>query len=523
MSEKNLLWTELYRPTNLGQIIGNENAVDALRDWFDSWSQKARRKVALLHGPAGTGKTSSVIALAKERGYELVEMNASDTRNKDAILRIAGSSAREGTLTGGAKGKRILLIDEVDGITGREDRGGVKSLIDVIAEAAVPIICTANDAYNQKLKALRKVSKVIAYYPVPKESILKVLKKISREQKFELKTESLDFLAEHAQGDLRSAINDLEGTVLQIKAGKTTDIELLHTYRDQTKDIQQALVDLFNSQNFNEGKRAIDGVKMKYDELLLWIFENAYLHTSDEQLANTYETIASADRFLGRIRRRQNWKLLSYFFDLVSGGVAVEVDKPHKQIKQYIFPQKIGMYAQTRFSRALRDSIASSMAEKTHVSKGSARTDSMYLVKQVLNGNIGDAAQMAYWLELDDNQLKSLVENLESIRKIKKIMKAIEEERIKQQTTMGKQKFSSFDDTGDDWTEILEEYEKKKEEQLTEEKRLKEEEKKRKAAERKARKAKKATEKKSAKKVPEKKKIDNEEKDEKQVSLDDFF
>ncbi len=523
MSEKNQPWTELYRPTNLGQIVGNENAVDALRDWFDSWSQKAPRKVALLHGPAGTGKTSSVMALAKERGYELVEMNASDTRNKDAILRIAGSSAREGTLTGGAKGKRILLIDEVDGITGREDRGGVKSLIDVITEAAVPIICTANDAYNQKLKALRKVSKVIAYYPVHKESILKVLKKISREQKFELGAENLNFLAENAQGDLRSAINDLEGTALQIKAGKTTDIELLHTYRDQTKDIQKALVDLFNSQNFNEGKRAIDGVKMKYDELLLWIFENAYMHTSDEQLASTYETLATADRFLGRIMRRQNWNLLSYFFDLVSGGVAVEVDKPHRQINQYTFPSKIGMYAQTRFSRALRDSIASSMAEKTHVSKVAARSDSMYLVKQVLNGNIGDAAQMAYWLELDDNQIKSLVENPEYIRKIKKIMKAFEEERIKQQTTMGKQKFSSFDDTGDDWTEILEEHEKKKEEQLTEEKRLKEEEKKRKAAERKAKKAKKATEKKSAKKVPEKKKINNEEKDEKQVSLEDFF
>ncbi len=520
MSEKNLPWTELYRPTNLGQIVGNENAVDALRDWFDSWSQKAPRKVALLHGPAGTGKTSSVMALAKERGYELVEMNASDTRNKDAILRIAGASAREGTLTGGAKGKRILLIDEVDGITGREDRGGVKSLIDVITEAAVPIICTANDAYNQKLKALRKVSKVIAYYPVNEESILKVLKKITRLQKVELGAENLNFLAENAQGDLRSAINDLEGAALQIKAGKTTDIELLHTYRDQTKDIQKALVDLFNSQNFNEGKRAIDGVKMKYDELLLWIFENAYLHTSDEQLANTYETLASADRFLGRIRRRQSWKLLSYFFDLVSGGVAVEVDKPHRQIKQYTFPSKIGMYAQTRFSRALRDSVASSMAERTHVSKGSARTDSLYLVKQVLNGNIGDAAQMAYWLELDENQLKSLIENPETIRKIKKIMKAFEEEKIKQQTTMGKQNFSSFDDTGDDWSEILIEFEKKKEEQLAEEKRLKEEAKKRKAEERKA---KKAAEKKSAKEVPEKKKADDEEKDEKQVSLDDFL
>ncbi len=516
MSEKTLPWAELYRPTNLGQVVGNESAVDTLREWFDSWTPKVNRKVALLHGPAGTGKTSSVFALAQERGYELVEMNASDTRNKDAILRIAGSSAKEGTLIGGAKGKRILLIDEVDGIAGREDRGGVKSLVDVIAEASVPIICTANDAYDQKLKALRKVSKVIAYYPVQKEAILKVLKKIGREQKFELAAESLDFLAENAQGDLRSAINDLEGTVLQIKSGKITDIELLQTSRDQSKDIQKALVDLFNSQDFNKGKQSIDGVKMNYDELLLWIFENAYMHTSKKQLANMYDTIASADRFLGRIMRRQDWKLLAYFFDLVSGGVAVEVDKPSKQIQQYIFPQKIGMYAQTMFSRALRDSIASSMAEKTHVSKTAATTDSMFLVKEVLNGNIGDAAQMAYWLELDDNQLKSLVENPESIRKIKKIMKAFNEEKIKQQTKMGKQRYSSFNDTGEDWTDILEEFERKKEEKLVEEQKLKEEEKKRKAAEQKA---KKTSEKVAVKATKEELK----EKEKKQVSLDDFF
>ncbi|MHA1211792.1 MAG: replication factor C large subunit, partial [Candidatus Heimdallarchaeota archaeon] len=305
MSNQTAHWTELYRPENLGQIIGNDEAVDLLRNWFDSWSPKAKRKAALLHGPAGTGKTSSVIALAKERGYELVEMNASDSRNKNAILRIAGSSAKEGTLLGGSQGKRILLIDEVDGIAGREDRGGVKSLVDVISETSVPIICTANDAYSQKLKALRKVTKVIPFHPIPPEYILKVLKKVSRDQKIVLDEEDLRFLAENAYGDLRSAINDLQGTILQIQQGKITDIKMLQPFRDQTKDMQAALSDLFNSKGFLDGKQSIKGVKAKYDELLLWVFENAHLHSSDEQLAEVYSTLASADRFLGRIMRRQ--------------------------------------------------------------------------------------------------------------------------------------------------------------------------------------------------------------------------
>lgn len=514
-------WTELYRPVNLGEVVGNEDAIEDLRKWFDTWSIKAKQKAALLHGPAGTGKTSSVIALAKERGYELVEMNASDTRNKESIEKMAGSSAKEGTLTWGVQGRRILLIDEVDGITGREDRGGVKSLIDVIAVTSVPIICTANDAYDQKLSPLRKVAKVISYRPVHSEYVLKILKKIARKQKIDFNEENLQFLAENANGDLRSAINDLQGMVLQLKMGKVTDIEMLNTFRDQTKQMQDALSDLFNAKNFTEGKQAIDGVNAEYDELLLWVFENAYLHTSNNQLSEVYSTLASADRFLGRIMKRQSWNLLSYFFDLVSGGVAVGIDKPTRKFTQYTYPQKIGMFAQTRFSRAIRDSIAGNISEKCHISISEARNEPLFLVKEIMNNTIGDAAQLADWLELDENQIKELVENPSSVNKIRKVMVAIEEERNKHQTNMGPLKFSSFDRPGDDWTDLLEDYEKRKAEKLEEERQKKEEEKRLKTEAKKSAKVKKKEENNSDTEKVEK--LPPKKQDQKQVSLDDFF
>ncbi|NHJ47145.1 MAG: replication factor C large subunit [Asgard group archaeon] len=519
LSEKVVPWTEQYRPTKLNQVVGNDKAVDSLRQWFDLWSIKAKNKVAILHGPAGSGKTSSVGALAAEYGYELVEMNASDKRNKNSISHIAGSSAKEGTLTHGAKANRILLIDEVDGITGREDRGGVKSLIDVIKDASVPIICTANDAYHTKLIALKKIAKVIVYHPIEVPSIVKVLKKIAKERKLTLTDEDLLFIAENAQGDMRSAINDLEGTVLQLMSGKVTDIELLKPFRDQKKQIQEALTDLFSTNDFIAGKRAIDGLDMKYDELLLWVFENAYKHTSRESLTDVYDTIATADRFLGRIMRRQSWRLLSYFFDFVSGGVAAETDKPETEIKKYTFPQKISLYARTKFERPLINSIAANIAEKIHVSIGSARNESLYLVKQIMNSTIGSAADMAYWLDLDDNQLKKLVENPSSIPKIKRVMKAMEDDRIKMQTAMGDLQHSSFDQKGDDWTDILEEWDKQEalKEELEE---LKKEEEKQK---KKAAKKKKATKKKAEKKTPEPEKDEEETLEEDQMSLDQFF
>ena len=327
---------------------------------------------------------------------------------------------------------------------------------------------------------------------------------------------------------MRSAINDLQGMVLQKASGKLTEIELLQPFRDQTKNLDEALTALFNSKDYMTGKQSIDGLKVKYDELLLWIFENAYLHTSDENLVEVYETIASADRFLGRIMRRQSWSLLKYFFDLVSGGVAITTDKPKKS-SQHVFPQKIGMYAQTMFSRAVTDSISASIAEKAHVSRRAAQTGSLYLVKQVINNNIGDAAQMVDWLELDDNQVKSMLEKPENVKKIRKVVTAYEAERTKEQTKLGELKHSSFDRPGDDWTAILEEYALKKEQKLEEEKLKKEEEKKRKTEARKAAKAKeKAAEKKkkeTEKETPKEKTKETTKKEEekKQMSLDQFF
>jgi len=513
LSEKVVPWTEKFRPTNLDQVVGNDEAIESLRKWFENWSIKAKHKAAVLHGPAGTGKTSSVVALAMERGYELVEMNASDKRNKDAILRIAGSSSKEGTLTRGSKGKRILLIDEVDGITGREDRGGVSSLIDVIKKAKIPIICTANDAYSSKLSPLRKISKVISYKPVHTDSILKVLKKIGREQKLTLEPDDLKFIAENAYGDLRSAINDLEGTVLQMTSGKVSDIELLRPFRNQSKDIQKALRDLFSSRSFAEGKNAIDGLDIKYDELLLWVFENAYKHTSKNSLPEVYETLASADRFLGRIMRRQSWNLLSYFFDLVSGGIVVDLDKQVKKDINYAYPQKISLYAWTKFERAMINSISSNIAEKTHVSISAARNDSLYLVEEILNSNVGNAAQLADWLELDDNQLKKLLHDANTLIKIKRVIKAYEQERTKDLTKMHDLQYSSFDKYEDEWSDVLEDWGKKEAERVEEEEKRKVKEKKIKEEAKKKSKEKKKTE--------QKEKTD--EVDKKQVSLDQFF
>ena len=83
-------WTELYRPKSLKDVVGNPKAVKELRDWAMSWEKgKPTDKAVVLKGPPGIGKTSTALALARDMGWGVVEMNASDHRNADSIQKIA--------------------------------------------------------------------------------------------------------------------------------------------------------------------------------------------------------------------------------------------------------------------------------------------------------------------------------------------------------------------------------------------------------------------------------------------------
>ncbi len=105
----------------------------------------------------------SVRLLCKQKGYKLVEWNASDLRNKLQIQSEV-SHLTNNQLFGFDKqeknGNFVILMDEVDGMSG--DKGGIGALIEIIKKTEVPIVCIAND-YHQRMKSLYKSSHVIKY------------------------------------------------------------------------------------------------------------------------------------------------------------------------------------------------------------------------------------------------------------------------------------------------------------------------------------------------------------------------
>ncbi len=121
---------ERWRPSRLSELVGNRRAREEVAAWADGWSgpgTPARRALVLV-GPPGVGKTSAATALASERGWALVEMNASDTRSESAVERVAGRASLTHTLdderpTGGPR-RTLILLDEADCLTaGRTSEG----------------------------------------------------------------------------------------------------------------------------------------------------------------------------------------------------------------------------------------------------------------------------------------------------------------------------------------------------------------------------------------------------------------
>src|SRR3989344_3878208 len=123
------IWTKKYRPKSQGEIVGQAGAVKRIRSFIEGY----RNGALLLYGPTGTGKTSSVYAVAGDLGCEVLEVNSSDVCNKDAIARIVGSSAAQASLF---MRRKVILVDDVDGVSGVKDRGGIAELVSIVKKSA---------------------------------------------------------------------------------------------------------------------------------------------------------------------------------------------------------------------------------------------------------------------------------------------------------------------------------------------------------------------------------------------------
>jgi replication factor C large subunit len=371
------LWTEKYRPSKISQIVGNKEAVTEFLAWIETWRKgRPSKKAALLYGPPGVGKTSLVHAFAKENGWEVIELNASDFRTREVIERVVGAASTLGSITG-ATG-RIILVDEVDGIDVRADTGAVQALTRLIGETRVPIVLVANDPWDPKLAALREMCQLIQFRRIPKPTVASVIKKIATSEGLKISEDKIKEIAEKSGGDLRSALNDL-----QIAAA--ADLEVAE--RDREKEIFAALTSVFHSGKYSEAVAALQNLDLEPAEFFTWVLDNVPDQLTVEDLASAMEFLSKADLFLQRVNLKQFWGLLRYAIPLMTAGVAVSKKAKPEQFVRYSYPSRIRFLSSTRAERELLDGICLKIGRALHMSSRKARTEMLPFVKLMLTHN----------------------------------------------------------------------------------------------------------------------------------------
>ena len=389
-----------YRPRSTKEIVGQDQAVQALRSFVTTFKQQKRR-CALLYGPSGTGKTDSVHALAQELGLELIEINASDARNADQIESLVGAAAKQRSLF--SKGK-IILVDEIDGISGQQDRGGIPALLKVIIETAFPIICTANDPYDQKFSSLRAKCEMIRFEPIAPAAVVQVLKRISMAEGIQATEEILTALGRRAAGDLRAAIMDLE-TLGRNKEIRKADLEFLGE-REKEDTIINALLRIFKTTDPAVAITALDAVDEDLDKVFLWIDENLPKeYTKPADRARAYQYLSLADVFNRRIRRWQHWRFLVYINAFLTAGVAVSKDAKYPAFTAYKPTMRILKIWQANQKYAQRKAIAEKIAAKTHTSARRVRQEVLPYLKHSFKKGSPLGAALAAEFDLSDEEV----------------------------------------------------------------------------------------------------------------------
>ena len=339
-----------YKPKSLKEIIGQDNAISKLKKAINE------KKAIFIYGVPGIGKSSSVHALSKDLDYEILEINASNYRNKDQINEIVGSSARQNSLF--SKGK-IILIDEIDGLN-RDDRGAIQEIISVIKDSGHPIVIVGNDIWDSKFRELRKECELIQFDKLNPLDVLKVLRNILSKEKKEIDEIHLRKIAVSSKGDARSAINDLE--LLMLSNDEISE-------RDKKETMLNALKIIFKTKNQNEILKTISLLDEDLDEVFLWLEENIPYEYRNEVLRDAYDYLSKADVFRGRIRRWQYWRYLVYENALMNLGVAFSKERIDNKFVSYKRSSRILKIWMNNRKESRKKELSEKLSKELHMSK----------------------------------------------------------------------------------------------------------------------------------------------------------
>ncbi|XP_071943755.1 replication factor C subunit 1-like [Antedon mediterranea] len=232
--EPSLMWVDKYKPKTVKQIIGqhgDRSHVKKLMSWLKQWNTHnasgklkgkcnrdtgAGQKAALLSGPPGIGKTTTATLVCKEVGFSFVEFNASDTRSKKSLQTVVAELLNNQDITSMMNPntaiknqKHCLIMDEVDGMAGNEDRGGMQELIQLIKNSRIPIICMCNDRMHQKIRSLANHCFDLRFQRPQVKQIKAAMMSVACKEGIKIPPQSMDEIIIASNQDIRQVLHNL--------------------------------------------------------------------------------------------------------------------------------------------------------------------------------------------------------------------------------------------------------------------------------------------------------------------------
>ncbi len=341
------------KPSSIASLVGNPSAFSHAREWAKLWVAGTAQKPLLVYGPTGVGKTALAHALAAEFNWDIFEFNASDFRNEESVNSLLTHATQSSSLFGGM---RLILVDDADSLSGRNDRGGMGAIAKVLQSARQPIILTATDYWDKAVQPLRAHCEPLELRRVQAGTIGNLLKKLAAQKKIALTPEQMKKIAQAAGGDVRAALNDLQG-------GNTIAV------RDSGKNVFEVVRTILKSEKYAESRAAAFSSETERDMLKWWVSSNLPAeYTEPPDLARAYNSLSRADVFDGRIMRTQYWGYLRYSSDHLSAGVSVAKEKPYHKFTQLYFPEYIRQMGSSKGGRAGRKAVLKKISVVCHCS-----------------------------------------------------------------------------------------------------------------------------------------------------------